>query len=116
MSEFKSLAIAKYLRADVWAAMRDALCDVAPHLGDIERIVVESREERADGTLYVVNRWHAKAPIPAALSSLIKPEMLAWTDHALWDPREHVCRFRIEPAFFPDRARMPHPPGYRNNN
>jgi hypothetical protein len=31
--------------------------------------------------------------------------MLSWTDHAVWVPSEHVCRFRIETRFFPDRVR-----------
>src|SRR4051812_30278992 len=105
MSEFKSLAMAKHPLESVWSTTRDSLPSVAPYLDDIERVVVESRTEHPDGTIAIVNQWQAKAAIPAALAAVIKPEMLAWTDHAVWDPRDHVCRFRIETRFFPDRVR-----------
>jgi hypothetical protein len=105
VSEFKSLAMAKHPRDRVWSATRDALPGVVPYLDDVESIVVASRTEGPDGTVAIVNEWRAKASIPAALASVIKPEMLAWTDHAVWDPREHVCRFRVETRFFPDRVR-----------
>jgi hypothetical protein len=105
MTDFKSLVMAKHPRDRVWSATRDARPSVVPYLDDIERIVVESRTEGADGTISIVNQWRAKAKIPPALAAVIKPEMLAWTDHAVWDPREHACRFRIETRFFPDRVR-----------
>ncbi len=105
MSEFKSVAMAKHPRDRVWSVTRDALSEVVPYLDDIERVLVESRTEGTGGTVAIVNQWKAKAAIPTPLTSIIKPDMLCWTDRAVWDPRDHVCSFRIETRFFPDSVR-----------
>lgn len=104
MSTFKSLAMAKHPLERIWTTTRDSLAEVVAYLPDIDQVSVMSRSEGPDGTVSLVNRWKAKVSIPAALAGVIRPEMLMWTDYAEWDPREHVCRFRIETGFFPDRV------------
>lgn len=105
MTAFKSLAMTPHDRALVFATARDRLPELVHHLDDIESIEVLDRSESSDGTIKLVNRWRAKAKVPEALSSLVRPEMLAWTDHAAWNERDHVCNWHIETAFFADRIK-----------
>lgn len=105
MSAFRGMAMARQPVERVFATARDALPEVAKYLDDVERIVVVERAELPDGSVRLVNRWTARARIPAALSAVVRPEMLTWIDRATWDPHDHVCRFGIEMGFFPDRVR-----------
>ena len=67
-------------------------------------MTVDSRREDPDGTVHLVNLWRAKADVPVLLRSVVKPEMLAWTDRAEWLPGDWVCHWRIEPQVFSDRV------------
>lgn len=103
MKDFKTVSVIKHPRPVVWSTIRDRLSDLAPMLGDVDDIVVQSREETADGAVRLVNLWQAKAQIPASLASMITPEMLAWTDRAEWQPQSWECHWQIQPHFFTDR-------------
>jgi hypothetical protein len=105
MKAFKSIIIVKHPLDPVWTTIRDRLSDLAPFVDDIERITVMERHEEPDGTIRLVNVWKANPPIPALLSSVINPEILAWTDRAEYLTRRHECVWRIEPHFFPERTR-----------
>lgn len=105
MSEFKSVAMVRHRVDSVWETTRDALPHLVPYFDDVDQIVVERRTEQPDGRIEIVNRWRAKAAIPSSLSAIVRPEMLAWTDRALWDSRDRTCRFRIDTIFLPDRVR-----------
>ena len=99
MKTFKALAVVKQPREEVWSAVRDRMADLVPLLDDVRDISVESRTEEDDGTVRLVNVWRADADIPALLRSVIKPEMLAWTDRAVWQPGSWECRWEIKPHF-----------------
>mgnify|MGYP006274130707 CR=1 FL=1 len=102
MKTFKTVAVLKHPRPLVWNAIRDHLDELAPLLGDIKAVQTESRTEIPMG-VQLVNVWRAQVPIPETLSSLIKPDMLAWTDHAEWRRDCWECHWQIEPHFFSDR-------------
>ncbi len=103
MKTFKTVAMIKHSRPLVWTTIRDRLSELAPMLTDVEGIVVQSREDRNDGTVRMVNLWQAKASIPASLAAVITPDMLAWTDRAEWRPQTWECHWQIQPHFFSDR-------------
>jgi hypothetical protein len=83
--------------------MRDRLPEIVRLIDDIEGVTVQSREELPDGTLRLVNVWRAKPNLPAIVANHIEPEMLAWTDHAEYDPAAFVCSWKLEPHFFAER-------------
>jgi hypothetical protein len=74
-------------------------------LDDIESVTVQSREEKSDGTVNLVNVWKARPKLPAAVTSHIRPEMLAWNDYAQWSPRNFQCNWRMEPHSYTDRIK-----------
>jgi len=74
-------------------------------LDDIESVTVQSREEKSDGTVNLVNVWKACPKLPASVTSRIRPEMLAWNDYAEWSPRNFQCNWRMEPHFYTDRIK-----------
>jgi hypothetical protein len=47
-----------------------------------------------------VNIWKARPKLPATVISYISPDMLAWTDYAIWPAKKFQCAWQIEPHFF----------------
>jgi hypothetical protein len=101
---FRTLAVVRQDRATVWTLVRDRLDELVPLIGDVESVTVDSRHEDADGTVHLVNLWRAKADVPALLRTVVKPEMLAWTDAAEWKAGDWACHWRIRPQVFADRV------------
>lgn len=104
MKQFKALAVVRHPREVVWSTVRDHMAALVPHLRDVDSVVVSSRADRPDGSVQLVNEWRARAQIPALLSAVIKPEMLAWTDLAQWSPETWQCRWEIRPHFMTENV------------
>jgi hypothetical protein len=95
-----------YPRALCFSTYRDRLPELVPHLPNVRAIEVEEREETpggVEGQVRLLNIWRAVSEIPKVAQALVKPEMLAWHDHALWDENEWTCAWRVETHFFKDR-------------
>jgi hypothetical protein len=105
MKQFRTVEIVKAPPAEMWRAIRDRLDELVPHLDEIRSVTVQHRDEAPDGTVSLVNLWQAKANIPSVLNSVIKPEYLAWTDRARWDPAKLECTWQIEMHFHRERTR-----------
>ena len=89
----------------VYRTYRDALPALVPHLPNIKEITVVEKKEEQPGVLRMLNVWRAQGDIPKAAQSIIKPEMLQWKDHALWDERDWTCAWRVETSMFTDNVR-----------
>jgi hypothetical protein len=92
----------------VFATYRDRLPELVPHLPNIERITVEQREDAPGGQAGVsrlLNHWKAKGEIPKVAQAVIKPEMVAWHDHALWNENDWTCAWRTVPKMFTESIR-----------
>lgn len=95
-------------RETVFAAYRDRLPELVPHLPNVKAIRVVERMDGVDGQpqrTKMTNVWDANADIPKLLHSVVKPEALAWDDHAEWDEGAWTCRWRIEPRVFTRNVR-----------
>jgi hypothetical protein len=103
VTPFQSVSVIRHPRPVVAALMRDRLSELVPLIEDIEAITTVEREALADGRVRVVNEWQARADVPAALAAVIRPEMLRWTDTALWSAGSGAsawsCSWSIVPAF-----------------
>ena len=104
MKPFRTLAVVRQERDTVWTLVRDRLDELVPLISDVESVTVDSRREDPDGTVHLVNLWRAKADVPALLRTVVKPEMLAWTDTAEWKPADWACHWRIRPQVFAERV------------
>ena len=105
MKSFKSIQIVKAPIGPVWLAMRDRLGELVPNLDEIESVAVQERTELQNGDISLINLWKAKAKFPAVLSSLIKSDMLMWTDRARWIEKDRKCTWQIELHFARERTR-----------
>ena len=103
MKEFKSLIVVKQPIDLVWVSIRDKLPELGAYLSDIDEILVEEREELADGNVLLVNVWKAKMKIPAMIKSIVDPGELSWTDEAEWIESQKTCHWKITPHFFKGR-------------
>jgi hypothetical protein len=69
----------------VFAVARDELPKLVPYLPNIGKIEVKERTEVGASRIRLVNRWHAKAEIPAAAAKFVSQDLLSWEDTAEWD-------------------------------
>ncbi len=91
----------------VFSTYRDRLPELVPFLPNITAIDVKEREDAPggeEGISRLLNLWRAEGEIPKVATALIKPEMVAWLDHARWDANEWTCEWRVEPKFFTDNV------------
>lgn len=86
----------------VFKTHRDKLPDMVDYMPNIDKIVVESRDEDGD-EVHLINIWHAaETEVPGVARPFIKPELLRWTDRATWNEDEHTVEWNIELGFLPD--------------
>ncbi|MED5373635.1 MAG: hypothetical protein VX899_21640 [Myxococcota bacterium] len=89
---------------EAFLAYRDHLPEFAPLIDDIQKIVVEKREE-SDGVVKLHNVWFAQREIPTFAKAFLKPEMLRWDDFADWRDGELRCHWEIKPRAFTDSVK-----------
>jgi len=87
----------------VFAAYRDQLLDLVPHLPNIRSITVTSRVDRGSETDFV-NEWFGGGDIPQAVRSVLSESMLRWTDFANWNQDDFTVTWRTEIHAFPGAA------------
>lgn len=95
-------------REVVYSTYRDRLPELVPHLPNVEAITVQKREDAPEGRAGVtklLNLWKAKGDVPKVAQGVLKPEMLAWLDHATWDQNAWTCDWRIETRMFTENVR-----------
>jgi hypothetical protein len=88
----------------VFSTYRDRLPELVPHLPNIKRITVQKRDDEG-GVSKLLNLWEAKGEIPKVAQPIIKPEMVAWLDHAKWNQNDWTCEWRTEPRMFTESIR-----------
>ena len=88
-----------YPREVVFASYRDKLAELVPHLPNVRAIEVKTRDDDS-GVTRILNVWHAKGEIPKVAQSIIKPEMVCWEDHAVWNQNDWTCEWKVVPKFF----------------
>jgi hypothetical protein len=86
-------------RSVAFAAYRDRLPELVPHLPNIRAIEVKQRDEQG-GLVRLHNVWRGGGEIPAVARALVSESMLSWDDHACWDEQIWSCTWRIETHVF----------------
>jgi hypothetical protein len=86
-------------RSVAFAAYRDRLPELVPHLPNIRAIEVKRREEQGS-LVQLHNVWRGGGEIPAVARALVSESMLSWDDHACWDEQAWSCTWRIETHVF----------------
>ena len=102
MKDFRSLVVLKRPRQELWAIMRDHLVEFAGNIADIQEIRQIERTTGGDGTVHIVNEWHVRQQIPAAIRSMLKIGELGWIDRNSWNDATGTCCWTIEPSFLSD--------------
>jgi hypothetical protein len=97
--EFHCTEIVKYPLALAWETLRDHLPQIAAAQDDIKYVKIKKRDKKDPAAHHVISTWQADPPLPSFLMSFIKPDMLIWTDDAVWDNTAHQCHFTITPNY-----------------
>jgi hypothetical protein len=87
-------------RERVWQTYVEDLEKLVEYLPNVSLIERKSREEAGD-VVKLVRLWTAKATLPDVARSIVKPNMMQWTDYASWDRRSFRCDWRIESGALP---------------
>ncbi len=98
--EIREDVVLPFDRRRVFAAYRDRLVELVPHLPNIQSITVTSRVDRGTDTDFV-NEWVGGGDIPKVVRSVIKESMLRWTDFATWHEDDFTVSWRTEVHAFP---------------
>ena len=93
--DFNCTETLKYPLSIVWPTLRDRLPEIAEMLDDIEYVKVDKRVKKAAKSVHVISTRRADPPLPAFLKGFIKPDMLIWTDDAVWENDTTTCHFNI---------------------
>ena len=93
--DFTCTETLKYPLPLVWATLRDRLPEIAEMLDDIEYVKVDKRSKKDTKSIHVISTWQADPPLPAFLKGFITPDMLRWTDDAVWKNDTTTCDFAI---------------------
>ncbi len=99
--KFRSESLIHHPLEAVFSAYRDRLPEVVPYLDDIASVVVASRKEEGD-VVRLHNTWSSSREVPAVAKAFLRPDQLAWDDHAVWRTSDHTCGFSILTRAFGD--------------
>lgn len=97
-------SVIRHPRARVFHAFRNELPKVAAFMPNIQQINTVACED-ATGGARVHNEWIARGEIPKVAQGIIKPEMLRWDDHAVWDDANTRCTWTLKLRVFTDNVR-----------
>jgi len=80
----------------VYPLVRDEMPLILPYLPDVEEIIRVSYARESDTRVRIVNTWRAKNKIPAKVQRFLPPNLLTWTDRALWKDDEYCVDYELE--------------------
>ena len=103
--EIRSNDVVPYPVDDVLHTFRDRMPEITEFIRNVDRIVVEKREELGKGKVHLINHWYAVGEIPAVARAVVKPDMLSWRDDATWDEAERTATWKLETFFFRESVR-----------
>jgi nitrogen fixation protein len=97
MKTFKSVVVVNAPVGTMWDTVRDRLPELVSSMDDIEKVVVAERTELTGGEIGLTNEWHARRRVPDMLRGALQSDAIGWTDRNVWNERDRICRWTIEP-------------------
>lgn len=97
MKEFSTIVVVRLPPERLFATMRDRLPELIEELKDVEKVDELERTPTGDEML-VVNRWHARQPIPSVLQPRLGQARIDWLDRARWSEERLGCAWEIRPS------------------
>ena len=101
--QFKTVSIVKFTPAVTWEAMLNHMPQIAEGVDDLESIVEKEKAVLSPELTKVVNLWQAKPNLPQLIAKHIKPDMLIWTDTAIWNGEKQTVAWTIQSHYFGDQ-------------
>ncbi|AEE52754.1 hypothetical protein [Haliscomenobacter hydrossis] len=101
--QINTVVIIKHPLEPVWEAMQNQLSEIAFQVDDIESIQLQERQVSEASEVVITNVWKAKPMLPDFLKSMIQPDMLTWTDTAVWKTSSRTCHWVIHSHYFKEK-------------
>lgn len=87
-------------RTVVFSTIRDRYEDYLKYAPVVESVRMIEKEELGPGRTRTVTEWEGKARIPATVKQHLKPEMIRWRIHSLWDEERWTSDWKMETFHF----------------
>ena len=73
-------------------------------LDNVTQWKIVKEEDQGDKRIGI-KEWCAHAQIPKALQHVVSPKMLTWLEHSVWDKKNTVYKFKIEPFYLKKKVK-----------
>ena len=81
---------------EVYPLVRDEMPKLLPYMPDVEELEQLTYERESDTRVRIVNRWRAKASVPAMVAKFLPKDMFVWLDRATWKDDEFCVDYKLE--------------------
>ncbi|MBK7109849.1 MAG: hypothetical protein WAU21_12910 [Chitinophagales bacterium] len=98
--DFTTVSILKIPTEQVWETMLNHLPDIAEGVAELKTINVIDRIQLPNNTNTVISIWTASPQLPSFVIKYIKPDMLIWTDTAVWNTADKIINWKIKSHYF----------------
>ena len=90
----------KFPREMVFRTIRDRYEDYLKYTTIVSKVKLIEEKSLSNTTMSTITEWEVKARIPMGFRHLIKPQMICWRVHTLWDMARWTCNWRMETFYF----------------
>ena len=87
-------------RPAVFYTLRDRYQEYLRHIPLVSSVELVESEELDPARLRTITEWRGNAYIPSAYRNKVKPEMIRWRIHSLWDEERWINDWRMETFHF----------------
>lgn len=94
--EIKETTVFDAPRPTVFSTIRDRYEDYLRYVPVVTSVKLIEREEIGPGRSRSITEWEGSAKIPGAVKNRLKPEMIRWRVHSLWDEEHWSNDWRME--------------------
>lgn len=98
--DFTTVSILKIPIEQVWDAMLNHLPEIAEGVPELKSISVIDRIQLPNKYNTVISTWTASPQLPSVVIKFIKPDMLVWTDTAVWNTTDKIINWKIKSHYF----------------
>jgi hypothetical protein len=86
----------------VFALTRDRFEEYLALVPAVNSVKLLRSHSPSPGVISNVTEWEGRARIPSSVKNRLRPDMLRWRIHCVWDENSWSCRWRAETFHFRD--------------
>ncbi|MEW6201606.1 MAG: DUF2505 family protein [bacterium] len=80
--------------------MRDRYADYLKYTPVVKKVELIEERHISETVTETITEWEGRAEIPTLVRHIIKPRMIRWRVHTLWNMEHWNCDWRMETFYF----------------